>query len=86
MSEKLAIITGGTAGIGLETAIALAQSGYDLVITGRSKSKGEAALAKLSQAATNRKVEWVEQDLSDLESVRSLKENFKNYPEKLLLF
>lgn len=71
MSEKLAIITGGTAGIGLETAIALAQSGYDLVITGRSKSKGEAALAKLSQAATNRKVEWVEQDLSDLESVRS---------------
>ncbi len=70
MSKKLAIVTGGTAGIGLETAIALAKSGFDLVITGRSKFKAESALEKLSVAASNAKVDWVELDLSDLDSVR----------------
>ena len=35
----IALITGTTAGIGYETALILAKNGYDLIITGRRKSR-----------------------------------------------
>src|SRR4051812_21555126 len=45
--NKLAWITGASTGIGASTAIALAQDGWDVVMTARSKDKLE-QLAKLS--------------------------------------
>ena len=42
---KGAIITGGTSGIGLETAKALTYAGYYVIITGRDQKTGEQALA-----------------------------------------
>lgn len=41
-SKKKAIVTGGTSGIGLETAKLLATKGYEVAITGRSKEKWQA--------------------------------------------
>src|SRR5688572_21836348 len=40
---KTAIVTGATRGIGRATAIALAQRGYDVAITGRTVHEGDAA-------------------------------------------
>ncbi|MDP3432425.1 MAG: SDR family NAD(P)-dependent oxidoreductase, partial [Bacteroidota bacterium] len=42
MNQKIALITGATAGIGFETANLLAQNGYNLILTGRRKERLEA--------------------------------------------
>lgn len=42
MNQKIALITGATAGIGYETALLLAQNNYNLILTGRRKERLEA--------------------------------------------
>ncbi len=42
MNQKIALITGATAGIGYETALILAQNNYNLILTGRRKERLEA--------------------------------------------
>lgn len=39
MNQKIALITGATAGIGYETAILLAQNNYNLILTGRRNDR-----------------------------------------------
>ena len=39
MNEKIALITGATAGIGYETALLLAQNNYNLILTGRRNDR-----------------------------------------------
>ncbi len=43
---KVALVTGGTSGIGKATALALAQSGANVIITGRRAPEGEAVAEK----------------------------------------
>lgn len=47
MNQKIALITGATAGIGYETAFLLAQNNYNLVLTGRRKERLESLKDKL---------------------------------------
>ena len=48
-AHPVALVTGGTAGMGLETCRQLAEQGYRVVMTGRSEAKGE-ALAEAMRA------------------------------------
>ncbi len=48
-AQKIAFITGANKGIGLETAIQLAEQGVFVVIGSRDKQAGEAALKKLKE-------------------------------------
>lgn len=65
LAGRRALVTGGTAGIGLEAARLLAAAGADVVITGRDRDRGAAAAAQLG-------VRFVAADLSDVESVSAL--------------
>ena len=47
MNQKIALITGATAGIGYETALLLAQNNYDLILTGRRKERLESVKKQL---------------------------------------
>lgn len=61
---KVAIVTGGTRGIGLAIANRLASEGYDLLITNRGDAAGAAEAQKQLQS-TGRRVEVFSGDLSE---------------------
>jgi len=69
LDNKVALVTGGTAGIGLEAARLLAARGAQVVISGRDPEKGKAALESLGDSGS---VRFVQADLADLASVQSL--------------
>lgn len=66
LSGKLVVVTGGAAGIGKETARALASRGAEVVIGGRNKAAIDAAASELSSSGT---VLPREMDLLSLRSV-----------------
>jgi NAD(P)-dependent dehydrogenase (short-subunit alcohol dehydrogenase family) len=71
MEGKTVVVTGGNSGIGLETAAALGAMGARVVITARDKSRGEAAVAKITGSGSAGSVELAVFDLGDLHSVRT---------------
>ena len=70
LSGKLAIVTGGYSGLGLETTRALTAAGARVVVPARRPSSAQEALAGIGR------VEIDELDLADLESVRRFTERF----------
>lgn len=52
MNQKIALITGATAGIGYETAFLLAQNNYNLILTGRRKERLETLKDRLESVFT----------------------------------
>jgi len=64
MKGKTCIITGATGGIGLEAAARLGLLGARLMLVGRSRDKGEAALAQLRARVPSVAVEMHYADLS----------------------
>lgn len=74
---KTAVVTGANAGIGFETAQALAAKGARVVLACRSSERGEAALAKIRNAFPQAQVELQLLDLTRLASVREAAEQLK---------
>ncbi|MER8010584.1 MULTISPECIES: SDR family NAD(P)-dependent oxidoreductase [unclassified Streptomyces] len=70
LTGKLALVTGGYSGLGLETTRALTEAGAQVVVPARRRATAEEALAGLDG------VEVDELDLGDLDSVRSFAERF----------
>ncbi|QOV40549.1 SDR family NAD(P)-dependent oxidoreductase [Streptomyces ferrugineus] len=70
LAGKLAIVTGGYSGLGLETTRALTEAGAQVVVPARRRATAEEALAGLTG------VEVDDLDLGDLESVRGFAERF----------
>jgi NAD(P)-dependent dehydrogenase (short-subunit alcohol dehydrogenase family) len=70
MNNKVALITGGSAGIGAATAAAFAREGAKVVIASRSKSKAEQTLQKICKAGGD--VIWIEADVCDSKQVEQL--------------
>lgn len=68
-SGKLAVITGATGGLGLNTALGLAGAGAEVVLAGRNPGKGHAAEAVIRQRHRSAKVRFETVDLARLESV-----------------
>ncbi len=70
MQGKTAVVTGGSSGIGLETARALAAKGARVVMVVRSEQRGQDAIAKIRTTAPDAKLELVLADLYSLAEVR----------------
>jgi NAD(P)-dependent dehydrogenase (short-subunit alcohol dehydrogenase family) len=70
LTGKLAVVTGGYSGIGLETTRALTAAGAHVVVPARRRATAEKALRGFEN------VEVDELDLADLDSVRAFAERF----------
>jgi NAD(P)-dependent dehydrogenase (short-subunit alcohol dehydrogenase family) len=76
---KEAIVTGGSAGIGIETVRALAKAGARVVIGARNLEKAEAVAKDIRESTKNPNVEVEKLELSSLASVNAF---VKKYLEK----
>ncbi|HYQ28201.1 MAG TPA: SDR family NAD(P)-dependent oxidoreductase, partial [Polyangiaceae bacterium] len=54
LNDKTALVTAGTAGIGLEIARKLAVEGANVIVTGRSQAKLDAASADIRASGGKR--------------------------------
>ena len=78
---KLALVTGGTAGIGREIALQLAQKGARVLIVGRDRARGEAVCALAPTQIT-----FLEADLSQVAEQHALVQHVtETYPALALL-
>jgi NAD(P)-dependent dehydrogenase (short-subunit alcohol dehydrogenase family) len=68
-SGKLAIVTGATGGLGLETALALAGAGAEVILAGRNPAKGRVAEAMIRSRHARADVRFEAIDLASLASI-----------------
>ncbi len=71
LHDKVAIITGGSRGIGYATADAFLREGATVILTASSPATAEKAVAKLREKYPHSTVAGISPDLSSLEAVRS---------------
>ncbi|WP_316179073.1 glucose 1-dehydrogenase [Bradyrhizobium sp. SZCCHNRI1009] len=75
LSGKIAVVTGGTSGIGLATARRFAAEGAEVIITGRRKPELEAAVVAIGKSATG--VQADASKLADLDALfQKVKQDF----------
>ncbi|WP_416668100.1 SDR family oxidoreductase [Egbenema bharatensis] len=83
-SDRYALITGASSGIGKATALAFAKSGFNLVLSGRSHSRLAAVIDEVSQIGTIAKPLVL--DLSDVKQVQvSIQQAIDGLPISVLV-
>jgi NAD(P)-dependent dehydrogenase (short-subunit alcohol dehydrogenase family) len=70
LDGRIALVTGGTSGIGRATAVRLAREGAEVIVHGRDADRGEQVVAEIEQAGG--KARFVAADLSDPAEIRRL--------------
>lgn len=74
MQNKTVLVTGATSGIGQATAAGLAKLGAQVIITGRNRQRGEAAVTEIQQASGNPDIAFLPADMTSLAAVNQLAE------------
>ena len=81
MQDKIILITGATSGIGYQTALALAKTGAQVIVTGRSVRSADDAVTSLKTASGNERVDYLLADFTKQAELRALANTFKQkYP------
>lgn len=80
---KVVIVTGGTSGLGFETARNLADRGGRIYIGARGEKKGNEAAESIRQSTGNEFVKFIQLDLGSLKSVRKFSETFHAIENRL---
>jgi len=81
-TNKTALITGGTNGIGKETAFSLSRKGINVTIVGQTSEKC-ILVSEQIQASTGNRVEWIAADLSTLNGIEYAATTFKEQHSNL---
>jgi NAD(P)-dependent dehydrogenase (short-subunit alcohol dehydrogenase family) len=76
LKGKTAIVTGGSSGLGVETARALAAAGARVILPVRSPDKGAEVVTDIQLSTASRIVETAAMDLADWDSVRAFADGF----------
>ena len=74
LSGRVVLITGATSGLGLQSALALAEHGAQVILAGRSPEKLRSAEAEVVAVATGSAPTTVDVDLASLTSIRAAAE------------
>ncbi|MEV5501337.1 SDR family NAD(P)-dependent oxidoreductase [Nonomuraea fuscirosea] len=72
MNGRVALITGGTGGIGMETARELARRGASVVLAGRDPRRAAQAVREIGDSAGHDRVDAVTADVTALDGLRHL--------------
>jgi NAD(P)-dependent dehydrogenase (short-subunit alcohol dehydrogenase family) len=83
IKNQVILITGATDGLGKRVARDLASGGATVLLHGRSREKGEAALQEIRDHAGNQKLIYYNADFSSLDEVRQLSERIQADHERL---
>ncbi len=67
----VSVVTGASGGIGRWIALGLARAGHHVVLVGRDRARGEAAMAWIAERAKVAQLEFVLADLSLLQAARA---------------
>ena len=76
LKNRVAIVTGGTGGIGREAARSLAAAGAEVVLVGRNRQRTESAVNEIKTITGNQKVDFLIGDLSSRSDVSRVAEEF----------
>jgi NAD(P)-dependent dehydrogenase (short-subunit alcohol dehydrogenase family) len=82
-SGRIAIVTGANSGIGFETARVLAEKGATVNMACRNLAKANPKADEIRERHPGAKVEVMQLDLADLESVRSFADAFRAKYDRL---
>ena len=83
MMNKIVLITGVTGTIGKATALEIAKSGAMIVLLSRNRNKLELVKTEISQKSANNNIEILVADFSDISSVKSAANEFKQKYKRL---
>ena len=82
LSDRIALVSGSSAGIGLAIAIALAQEGATVIVNGRTEDRVNNALKSIQQSVPNAKLQGITADLGTQAGAELL---FQQVPEVNIL-
>lgn len=83
MEQQVVLVTGGTGGIGRETARGLAEQGATVIIVGRGRERGEAVASELRAATGNPAVHYMQADLADQADTERFATAFREQHDRL---
>lgn len=83
LDGKTVLITGGNAGIGKETAVALALRGARVIIACRDEEKAKKAVWEIKARSHNMNVLYMEVDLANMKSIRDFGKTFLQREKRL---
>jgi NAD(P)-dependent dehydrogenase (short-subunit alcohol dehydrogenase family) len=82
-SQRIAVVTGASSGIGLYTALGLARAGFRVLMTGRDPARTEAACRLVAERAGAAQPETALADFASLAAVRQLADEIASRHDRL---
>lgn len=80
---KTILVTGATDGIGRQTALHLAEMGYEVILHGRNESRGRKTVEDIARKTGNKNLHYFNADFTDFGEIEKLADKIKSKFDKL---